>query len=149
MSFDPSIDDISSSGFQRSCRSSLDGTSAASAADFSTLSVTPSHRYLSNNEEEEARSLSCASVISIDREKDRDKDKKRTTESAVVHCYPNPIPATPVVTSPVTPTYPPPPGAFDNTFHGMETEEKVQPSFPYISHRLPIENYFLIKKKKF
>jgi len=140
VSFDPSIDDISSSGFQRSCRSSLDGTSAASAADFSTLSVTPSHRYLSNNEEEEARSLSCASVISIDREKDRDKDKKRTTESAVVHCYPNPIPATPVVTSPVTPTYPPPPGAFDNTFHGMETEEKISTKIKgqdFVQHSTP------------
>ena len=87
MSFDPSIDDISS-GFQRSSRSSLDGTSVASAADFSTLSVTPSHRYPSNEEAQaaaeeaeaaEARSLSCASVISI--EKEVKKEQSRISSS--------------------------------------------------------------------
>ena len=94
MSFDPSIDDISS-GFQRSSRSSLDGTSAASAADFSTLSVTPSHRYLSNEEaqaaaeeadaadEAEARSLSCASVISIDKEMKRDQFRISSSSSTI------------------------------------------------------------------
>lgn len=91
MSFDPSIDDISS-GFQRSSRSSLDGTSAASAADFSALSVTPSHRYLSNEEagalaEEadvaEARSLSCASVISIDKEMKRDQSRISTPAGTI------------------------------------------------------------------
>ena len=146
VSFDPSIDDVSS-GLQRSCRSSLAGTSVTSAADISTLSVTASQRYLYNdNDEGDTGSISRNSVISVDREANAQGSPTTLTEFAVVHRsragedvfilpppYPTPTasslsspqtPSYPILpssettptTSLETPTYPAPPPLFSNSF---------------------------------
>ena len=124
VSFDPSIDDVSS-GIQRSSRSSLAGTSATSAADISTLSVTASHRYLSNdNDEDDMGSISRTSVISVERDGEQGQGSPTTlTEFAVVHrsrgagedvfILPPPYPTHTAssLSSPQTPSYPIPPMA--------------------------------------
>ncbi|XP_032794315.2 USP6 N-terminal-like protein [Daphnia magna] len=155
VSFDPSIDDVSS-GLQRSCRSSLAGTSATSAADISTLSVTASQRYLYNdNDEDDMGSVGRNSVISVDREGKAQGSPTTLTEFAVVHRsragedvfilpppYPTPTasslsspqtPSYPILpssettptTSLETPTYPAPPPLFSNSFQNSVFNESV------------------------
>ncbi|KZS18569.1 USP6 N-terminal-like protein [Daphnia magna] len=155
VSFDPSIDDVSS-GLQRSCRSSLAGTSATSAADISTLSVTASQRYLYNdNDEDDMGSVGRNSVISVDRDGKAQGSPTTLTEFAVVHRsragedvfilpppYPTPTasslsspqtPSYPILpssettptTSLETPTYPAPPPLFSNSFQNSVFNESV------------------------
>ena len=138
VSFDPSIDDVSSHRMRGSERSSLAGTSAAtSAADISTLSATASHRLLygvGRGRDDDEDSNSRVSVISIERE-DPDGDGQHTpttvTEFAVVHVHrspggqdililPPPFPATTEGDTSTTPTgqlLPAPPLPFTNSFH--------------------------------
>lgn len=141
ISFDPSIDDVSSHRLRGSERSSLAGTSAAtSAADISTLSATASQRKLNYDRgEDDDDSTSRASVISIERE-DPDGDGQHTpttlTEFAVVHVHrshggqdililPPPFPAsaegdTSTSTTPTGQGLPAPPLHFSNSFHNGE-----------------------------
>ena len=140
ISFDPSIDDVSSHRLRGSERSSLAGTSAAtSAADISTLSATASQRQLYGRGEEDDDSTSRVSVISIERE-DPDGDGQHTpttlTEFAVVHVHrspggqdililPPPFPAsteggTSTSTTPTGQGLPAPPLPFSNAFHNGE-----------------------------
>ena len=116
---------------QRSSRSSLAGTSATSAADFSTLSVNASQRHLSSshgydddddNDDFGLRTASRTSVVSFER--DGQHTPTRLTEYAVVHQsrggdrtddghhlrprFSTPAPKSSPV-SPQTPTFPAPP----------------------------------------
>ncbi len=141
VSFDPSIDDVSS-GIQRSSRSSLAGTSATSAADISTLSVPASHRYLSNdNDDDDMGSISRTSVISVERDGDQGQGSPTAlTEFAVVHrsragedvfILPPPYPPTSSLSSPQTPSYPiPPPAASPETTPTTSLETPTYPAPP-------------------
>ena len=140
VSFDPSIDDVSS-GLQRSSRSSLAGTSATSAADISTLSVTASHRYLSNDHDEDD---DMGSVISVERdEADGQGSPTTLTEFAVVHRSragdgdvfilppPFPTPTASSLPSPQTPSYPIPPiAAPEDTTPTTSLETPTYPAPP-------------------
>lgn len=128
-----------------SSRSSLAGTSATSAADISTMSMTASQRQLPNDDEDdEARSSSRNSVISIDKETKRGQSTPTiVTEYAVVHSShsaddvfilppPFPTPTASSMSTPQTPSYPVAPqfGSTETTpTASLETPTNHTPSF--------------------